>query len=244
MWTSAIRLDGVPDAHKLELCGIINSAIRADSPSLIPHVVVVAHGLNTLCVVRTAAPETLQYPPDGRCFRGGGFDERHRGFFTVGKKYRVPGFLATSFSEAKANEFLYNSHVFQNRPAIKWIIHLDVRGATDFAHRCKHVNLVKRTNVPGEWEFLFAGIYECFYMWTYLYAYASAQCSRGRSWLRVCHSNMSLCFEWIFDAGYSTFEVLSTEWNAGTDTHPHVVQIQAAVDNRFEDEDLPLAPWY
>ena len=42
---------------------------------------------------------------------GGGFDDAHRGFFTVGKKYRVPGFLATSFSEDKAEEFLYRAHV-------------------------------------------------------------------------------------------------------------------------------------
>ena len=38
-----------------------------------------------------------QFPPGGVTFRGGGFDNKYLGFFTKGKQYRVPGFLATSF---------------------------------------------------------------------------------------------------------------------------------------------------
>ena len=41
-------------------------------------------------------------------------------------------------------------------PAVKWIIHLDMRGAKELRYRCKHVNYVTRTDVPGEEEFLFA----------------------------------------------------------------------------------------
>ena len=37
---------------------------------------------------------------------GGGFDDAHRDFFTVGKQFRVPGFLATSFERATALRFL------------------------------------------------------------------------------------------------------------------------------------------
>ena len=233
MWTSASRLDGVPDAHKLELCSIINAAIRSDLPSLTPHAAVVSHGLNTLCVVRAVPTEELSFPEGGRCFCGGGFDESHRPFFTKGKKYRVPGFLATSFSEAKADEFLYNAHVWQNQSAIKWIIHLDPRGATDFAHRCKHVNLVKRTNVAGEFGLYSYGLYSYGPNSYGLYSYANLL------------KRMNVAGEWEFlFAAYSAFEVLSTGWNAGTDRDPHVVHIQAAIDNRPEDENLPLAPWY
>ena len=65
--------------------------------------------------------------------------------------------------------------------------------------KCLHVNLVKKTNVAGEEEYLFAP--------------------------------------------YSAFTVLSAEWNTGTDNDPHVIELVAAVDNKAEPEDLPLAPW-
>jgi len=43
---------------------------------------------------------------------------------------------------------------------------------------------------------------------------------------------------------YSVFEVISTAWSSNpTPTSPHVVTLRAAVDNREEPEDLPLAPW-
>ena len=48
--------------------------------------------------------------------------------------------------------------------------------------------------------------------------------------------------EYLF-APYSVFTVLHANWNAGTDSEPHVVELMAAVDNKVEAEDLPLAPW-
>ena len=65
--------------------------------------------------------------------------------------------------------------------------------------KCLHVNLVKKTNVPGEEEYLFAP--------------------------------------------YSAFTVVSTSWNAGTVAEPHQLELLAAVDNKAEPEELPLAPW-
>ena len=38
--------------------------------------------------------------------RGGGFDSRYRGFFAQGRKFRQPAYLATSFSEKVAREFI------------------------------------------------------------------------------------------------------------------------------------------
>ena len=48
--------------------------------------------------------------------------------------------------------------------------------------------------------------------------------------------------EYLF-APYSVFTVLSATWNAGTTAEPHVIELRAAVDNKEEPEDLPLAPW-
>ena len=50
--------------------------------------------------------------------------------------------------------------------------------------------------------------------------------------------------EFLF-APYSTFTVVSFEPSPrNTYLAPHVVTLAAAVDNRLESEDLPLAPWY
>ena len=76
---------------------------------------------------------------------------------------------------------------------IRWLVRID----PDL--KCVHVNLVKRANVPGEEEYLFAP--------------------------------------------YSVFTVLRSTWNAGTTADPHEVELLAAVDNKGEPEDLPLAPW-
>ena len=46
------------------------------------------------------------HPPNDECFRGGGFDDQFRGFFTEGKQFRQPAFLATSFSRATADGFI------------------------------------------------------------------------------------------------------------------------------------------
>ena len=40
-----------------------------------------------------------RYPPGGESHRGGGLPLQHVPFFTVGLKFRVPMFLATSFDE-------------------------------------------------------------------------------------------------------------------------------------------------
>ena len=48
--------------------------------------------------------------------------------------------------------------------------------------------------------------------------------------------------EYLF-VPYSVFTVLRASWNAGTDSEPHIVVLMAAVDNKVEAEDLPLAPW-
>ena len=50
------------------------------------------------------------------------------------------------------------------------------------------------------------------------------------------------CHQYLF-APYSAFTVVSATWNLGTSLDPHVIELHAAVDNKEEPEDLPLAPW-
>ena len=49
--------------------------------------------------------------------------------------------------------------------------------------------------------------------------------------------------EFLF-APYSVFTVRSAMWRSGTLADPHLVELDAAVDNRDEPETLPLAQWY
>ena len=83
-----------------------------------------------------------------------------------------------------------------------------------------HVNLVKKTNVEGEEE-----VRE-----TRLDVSASVSLTPNP------------CRQYLF-APYSAFTVVSATWNLGTSLDPHVIELEAAVDNKEEPEDLPLAPW-
>ena len=55
-------------------------------------------------------------------WRGGGFRDEHKGFYEqlMGKRYRVPGFLATSLSRKKAKQFI--SRADKAHPRILWCI--------------------------------------------------------------------------------------------------------------------------
>ena len=100
LWTSdqCYGGDSVPPAHRREFCSLLNAALRADDPALLAAAMSIILAINSLCVVRGVRPESrLRFPPESCCFRGGGLPDAHRGFFAPGVKYRVPGYLATSF---------------------------------------------------------------------------------------------------------------------------------------------------
>lgn len=68
-----------------------------------------------------------------------------RGFFTVGKQYRVPGFLATSFSQAKADEFTYIWRRHSGgRLSSGWCM-LIQRASMITPAVCRHVNFVSHS---------------------------------------------------------------------------------------------------
>jgi hypothetical protein len=89
----------------------------------------------------------LMYPPNGVSYRGGGIPMQHVAqlpdhpppFYVAEKLYRVPMFLASSFSEIIAGNFCHLAEQRGELPVI-WTIKVDPRGAQNLIYRCKHVN--------------------------------------------------------------------------------------------------------
>jgi hypothetical protein len=106
IWTSTQKLQGggVDKALNVEFCSLVNRALRDDDAHVMPHLVVIVRAINALCIVRRESA-SLKFPPNSESHRGGALPLQHHAFFTAGKKYRVPMYLATSFSEEKAYEF-------------------------------------------------------------------------------------------------------------------------------------------
>jgi hypothetical protein len=98
LWTTDLRLEGVPEPAAREFCALLNAALRDDDPARLRAAMPLIRAINTLCVLRRAPPDGGPlYPPDGACYRGGGLPADRAGFFVAGRAYRVPGFLASSF---------------------------------------------------------------------------------------------------------------------------------------------------
>ena len=106
LWSSNLRFEGMGD-HARESCSLLNAAIREDLDELASPTASLTRGINALCL-QGREDAALPFFADGEVYRGTGFDDTHRAFFEVD---RVPGFLATSFSEAKAREFLHRAQV-------------------------------------------------------------------------------------------------------------------------------------
>ena len=134
---------------------IINSLLRSDDAAAAPHLAVIVRAINSLLITRRGNIEVIRFPPQGIVYRGGGLPDEHRGFFHPDRKYRVPGFLATSFSRRVAGKFMTWADK-RGEPCVLWIIHVDPEGEHCEERRCVHVNYVTRTNVDGEDEYLFA----------------------------------------------------------------------------------------
>ena len=60
------------------------------------------------------------------------------------------GFLATSFAEKVAKEFI--ARIPAGRPRVKWRVQVDTRGESVATYRCQHVNFVKYGHCQGELE--------------------------------------------------------------------------------------------
>jgi hypothetical protein len=154
LWTSPLKLEGVPHEHHSELCSMMNRSIREDEATVMQHLCILVRSINMLCIVRRDPAKQI-FPPRMCTFRGGELPLKHAEFYEAGKNYRVPGFFATSFNEDVAYRFLYIKFA-EGKTPVKWIVELDPRGRDALQYRCKHVNFCKNSDVPGEEEFLFA----------------------------------------------------------------------------------------
>jgi hypothetical protein len=145
----------VPFEHQRELAFIINSLLRMDDEAAAPHLAIIVRAINTLLITRRMTMEPIKFPEKGVVYRGGGLLDEHRDFFQPGREFRVPGFLATSFLQATAEQFMCNARA-RGEPSIIWRIHVDPAGEHSPARRCMHVSYVERSNMPDEKEYLFA----------------------------------------------------------------------------------------
>ena len=141
LWTSAQKL-----SNKHELCSIFNEAIRKDNEQMMPSVIAFAKTLNLLCANAQRSSKVVQWP--SVTYRGGALPREHHQFFQVGKQFRVPQFLSTTKKQAVAYEFARWAGDRGEEPVI-WEFHFHE------IFRCAHVNLLSKSNVEGEEEFLF-----------------------------------------------------------------------------------------
>jgi hypothetical protein len=137
----------VPEAHAKEFSSMINFLLREDKAS--EAVATFVCIINEVLVQRRRDPlaSIRPSPPDGLVYRGGGMEKKYLSFFTQGKKYRVPGFLATSFDKNIAKTFWERAVMYQGVHAVLWTIKVTAA--------CMHVNYVKNTHVANEQEYLF-----------------------------------------------------------------------------------------
>eukprot|EP00039_Didymoeca_costata_P017617 m.326796 g.326796 ORF g.326796 m.326796 type:complete len:381 (-) comp16560_c2_seq63:188-1330(-) len=152
LWTSTITFPGTGR----ELCNLLNEAIRKDKVEVVEHVAVLAWGIAGLCVARNQALTTF-FPPDSCAYRGAVLPDEHIGFFNVGRKYRVPGFLATSFEQEFAKRFCQRAWHANNEAhgAVIWIVDVDPAGKIDKSKLCQHAGLVLSSHFQYEKEYLF-----------------------------------------------------------------------------------------
>jgi uncharacterized membrane protein YhdT len=213
LWTSAEKFE--PGGGGKEFCSVYNKVIREDCASLARNSAIIARAINTNNLANRNPTARCKFPPQGLCWRGGGFDDAHRNFFVEKKKYRAPCYLATTFNESVAKRFMETAAVTAERERngqsiVQWKIHVDPRGNPrcdeHVQYRCKHVNLISRraTHVSGETEYLFAAF-----------------------------------------SPFEVVEVAWSDVTPSTCDNPHTITIHAATDGKDGDwpEDLPLAPW-
>ena len=157
LWTSA-KTHAV--VNYKQLYSAINAVIRDDVMEEVKTAVVFCRAINTRRVRRvTKGADDMSYPRNGETWRGGGFRSQHRAFFEgmIGKKYRVPGFLATSAKRSIAAKFAFAAfEEDDSHPCVIWRVRVDPRGKMHPEHRVKHMTFVSKTLVEGEEEYLFA----------------------------------------------------------------------------------------
>merc|ERR1712146_18908 len=121
LWTGGLRLRG------REFCSLLNQVIRDDLRHEIAAAAPIIRAINQRRMLRNATTTMAeqQWPANGELWRGGGFDDKHKAFFSglCGHKYRVPGFPATSQLRTTASSFAFKAA--KDKPRAMWHIRLD-----------------------------------------------------------------------------------------------------------------------
>ena len=123
IWTSAQTLDCIPGCSKMEFSALLNEVLRCDDEALLQRACIIIRGINQLCAVRRKETDQ-KFPASTITHRGGALPLQHLPFFTEGKNYRVPMFVATSFNEMTAYAFWYRKFDEGQTP-VHWVVHLD-----------------------------------------------------------------------------------------------------------------------
>jgi hypothetical protein len=206
------------------------------------------------------------YPPNGVSYRGGGLPlqfvtqlaNHPPPFYVAGKKYRVPIFLASSFNVHVADNFCVLAEARGETPVI-WTIKVDPRGASQLKYRCKHVNQASSccANIAPLGAIILNAVASLCVSHGCTVSGFKDQRARG---IRVSvrariTSTLTAARALSFarpdsTCSYSPYSVMTVESVAlpmhnaqPTVADPIRIVIVAALDNRLEAPDLPLAPW-
>lgn len=166
VWTSQQQWGG------REFCSLLNQAVREDgtlSPATLRPAVMLCRAINDVLCCGNRASGASEWPsgpgalppllgqwvsaswssePD-TTFRGGALPAEHEAFFAVGRRFRTSMFVATSFDEAVARQFMARAPA--DVQPVLWRVRFDP------VRRCKHVNYVGALSTASsrEAEFLF-----------------------------------------------------------------------------------------
>ena len=208
------------------------------------------------------------YPPNGVSYCGGGLPlqfvtqlaDHPPPFYVAGKKYRVPMFLASSFHMHVADNFCVLAEARGETPVI-WTIKVDPRGASQLKYRCNHVNQARVLAAPTSLRstrpspctlplLLFVS-HNCMGS-----GFKDQRARRIRISVRACIPSplataLARSLTRLDSAcSYSPYSVMTVESVAlpmhkarPSVANPIRIVIVAALDNRLEAPDLPLAPW-
>jgi hypothetical protein len=160
VWSTAERLRGV------EFCSMMNAIIREDDRILVSQAARICYMMHPLLVTAAGPSSNRLQVDDVRLLpeksaswyvthRGGSLPAEHNSFFTEGKSYRAPQFIASSRKEVNAHSFRKDAQQFvPQHGGVHWRFH--------WARMANHVQYIEPlSQVPGEMEYLLTA-YSCF----------------------------------------------------------------------------------
>lgn len=142
LWTSASRDDCGDVGFNTEFCSLLNEVLREDLEELMLDAAVLIRAMGMLVVCdRGVGNRGRKWPEDLVSHRGTSMPREEVEFFRQGLLYRVPMFLATSFLESKATEFMRRAPAGRAVVHFKLILHPELK--CDHALYIENLTLLK-----------------------------------------------------------------------------------------------------